>query len=139
MSINIAMLMEQASVWASAWSLVGGRFDQGDQLQVANEEKDRLEDMLNLFEEQTDANAANGNLREIADGLIQWHQNKLENFDTILNAPKDTEIRIGSGGDPLILSGEQLKGVRMGLIIAREWIEKFPLSITPSEPSDEEE
>jgi hypothetical protein len=139
MSITIAMLMEQVQVYASAWSLVGGQFDQGNQLQVANDEKDRLEDMLELFEEQIDANAAPGNFRAIAEGLIQWHQNKLSNFDTVLSAPKDTEIRIGSGDDPLILSGEQLKGARIGLMIAREWIEKFPLSITPSAPTDEEE
>lgn len=139
MAITIESLMEQAQVYASAWSLVGGVFDKGDALAHAEEEKERLEEMLDLFEDQVDTNAGNGNLREIAESLIQWHQNKLENFDTILNAPKDTEIRIGSGDDPLILSGETLKGVRMGLIIAREWIEKFPLSFTPTAPTDEEE
>ncbi|WP_339079068.1 host nuclease inhibitor protein [Pseudomonas sp. TMP9] len=138
MAINIAMLMEQAGVWASAWSLVGGRFDQGDQLQAANEEKARLEDMLELFEEQIDASAAPGNLQEIAEGLIKWHKNKLRNFDTVLDAPKDTEVRLGSGDDPLILAGEQLKGFRIGLNIAREWIQKFPLSIDPTMSSDEE-
>lgn len=137
--ITIEMLMEQAQVYGSAWSLVGTVFDEGNQLQVSNEEKARLEDMLELFQDEVDANAANGNLREIAEGLIQWHQNKLSNIDTVLDAPKDTEIRLGSGDEPMILVGERAKGFRIGLMIAREWFEKFPLSITPSAHNDEEE
>ena len=39
---NVEKLMEQAQVFASAWSLVGGMFDSGDQLEQAEEEKERL-------------------------------------------------------------------------------------------------
>lgn len=137
--ITIEMLMEQAQVYASAWSLVGGVFDKGDQLRVAEDEKARLEDMLEEFQEEIDLHAAPGNLKEIAEGLIQWHQNKLSNFDAILEAPKDIEIRLGTGDDPLILNSERAVGFRIGMTIAREWIYKFPLSITPSAPNDEEQ
>ena len=39
---NVEKLMEQAQVFASAWSLVGGPFDGGDQLDQAEEEKNQL-------------------------------------------------------------------------------------------------
>lgn len=140
MSITIEMLMEQAQVFASSWSLVGGLFDQGNQLQVANDEKARLEDMLEEFQEEIDANAAPGNLKEIAEGLVQWHQNRLHNFDTVLNGPKDAEIRLDTGAEePLVLEGDILRGFRIGLTIAREWVAKFPLSIERKAPTSDEE
>lgn len=39
-------IMEQAQVFASAWALVGGPFDAGDQLEAAEFEKDVLAAML---------------------------------------------------------------------------------------------
>ena len=44
--MNIEKLMEQAQVFASAWSLVGGMFDKGDQLKQAEEEKAELRRMM---------------------------------------------------------------------------------------------
>lgn len=38
----VEQIMEQAQVFASAWSLVGGRFDFGNALDDANEAKDEL-------------------------------------------------------------------------------------------------
>lgn len=140
MAISIEQIMEQAQVYASAWSLVDGPFDQGNQLQQAEEEKERLEEMLEDFQEEIDTNAAPGNLKEIAEGLVQWHQNRLHNFDTVLNGPKDIEIRLDTGADePLVLEGDVLRGFRIGLTIGREWIEKFPLSIERNAPASDEE
>lgn len=42
-------LMEQAQAFASAWALVGGRFDLGDGLRIAEEEKAALETRLRLL------------------------------------------------------------------------------------------
>lgn len=42
---NVEKLMEQAQVFASAWSLVGSGLDSGDQLEQAEEEKDALRKM----------------------------------------------------------------------------------------------
>ena len=39
-------IMEQAQVFASAWSLVGSRFDFGDAIDNANEEEERLGQMI---------------------------------------------------------------------------------------------
>lgn len=47
-------IMEQAQVFASMYSLVGGRFDDGTKMQQADEEKAELrkmiEDVLKSFE-----------------------------------------------------------------------------------------
>lgn len=133
--ITIAMLMEQAQVFASAWSLVGGTFDQGDQLQVAEDEKARLEDMLDLFQDQVDTNAAPGNLKEIAEGLVQWHGSKIKQVRTVLDAPRGTPVSIG-GTD---LTGEKLSGFRIGMIVALDLFEKFPLAIERTAPASDEE
>ncbi|MDP3848401.1 MAG: host nuclease inhibitor protein [Pseudomonas sp.] len=132
-AITIDSLMSQASVYASAWSLVGGKFDQGNQLQVAEEEKVRLEEMLEDFHDQAEANAELGNLQEIAEGLVAWHQQRIKNINTILDAPAGTTLQLGKDdSDPLVLEGELRKGFRCGLIIAKEWFEPFPLSIQKS-------
>lgn len=135
--ITIDSLMEQAQVYASAWSLVGGMFDQGNQLQLAQEEKVRLEEMLEDFQEQTDANAAPGNLQEIAEGLVAWHQQRIKNITTVLNAPVDTEINLDTGDDAVVLAGDRLKGFRIGMTIALQWFEKFPLSISRNDQADD--
>lgn len=61
--------MEQAQVFASAWSLVGGRFDDGSMIDTANEEKEALERMLTSLQ-----SAAEG-LEEALHGLIDYFPN----------------------------------------------------------------
>ncbi|QKM47754.1 hypothetical protein B7760_01778 [Burkholderia glumae] len=43
---RVEEIMAQARVFASAWSLVGGRFDQGDALETAEQEKQNLRDLV---------------------------------------------------------------------------------------------
>jgi len=45
-SETINAIMEQAQVFASSWSLVGGRFDFGNALQTAEQEKTNLRTLL---------------------------------------------------------------------------------------------
>lgn len=135
--ITIESLMSQASVYASAWSLVGSWFDQGNQLQIAEEEKACLEEMLEDFQEQTNAKAAPGNLQEIAEGLVAWHQKRIKNITTVLDAPADTEINIGIGEDGFALTGDRLDGFRIGMQIALVWFKKFPLSISRNAQADD--
>ena len=51
-------IMEQAQVFASAWSVVGGPFDGGDAMEVATQEKDELRRMVAELVEGRDALAA---------------------------------------------------------------------------------
>ena len=60
-------IMEQAQVFASAWSVVGGPFDGGDAMEVATQEKDELRRMVAELVEERDALAAK--LKEV-DGRI---------------------------------------------------------------------
>lgn len=67
-------IMEQAQVFASAWALVGGRFDSGDALDDAHEAKEELSKMVArailalrpvlvpMTDEQVDAFTVNGRL-----------------------------------------------------------------------------
>lgn len=132
--ITIEHIIEQAQVYASAWALVGGPFDQGNQLEVAKAEKSNLEDMLEEFTEQVFTSSAPQNLEEIAEGLTAWHKGKMENFRIILGVPGDVDIRLGSSDDAPILPEKHRKGFRMGLMVAQEWFEKFPLQITRNDP-----
>lgn len=44
--VKVDQIMEQAQVFASAWSLIGGPFDSGDCLDTAMDEKARLREMV---------------------------------------------------------------------------------------------
>ncbi|SEI41673.1 hypothetical protein [Paraburkholderia diazotrophica] len=48
---QVDKIMEQAQVFASAWSLVGGVFDSGNALETAEEEKEALRDLLRESEQ----------------------------------------------------------------------------------------
>lgn len=50
--ITIDEVMEQAQVFASAWSLLGSRFDDGSKLRLSQDEKDSLEVMVGMLVEQ---------------------------------------------------------------------------------------
>ncbi|MDF3932971.1 host nuclease inhibitor protein [Pseudomonas citronellolis] len=129
-TISVDAIMEQAQVFASAWSLVGGPFDQGNALESAEEAKAELYEMLEDF-------CSNTELKRVAELLITWHQNKMGNIEKVLGMPKDAEIHLGES-DPIILTGEKLKGFRIGLVIAQEWFGKFPLQLTRNEPAEED-
>ena len=128
-TISVDAVMEQAQVFASAWALVDGPFDSGNALENAEEAKAELREMLEDF-------FSNAELKRVAELLISWHQSKMGNIETVLGMPKDAEIRLGED-DPIILTGEKLKGFRMGLIIAQEWFGKFPLQLTRNEQAEE--
>ena len=56
--MSIEKIMEQAQVFASAWSVVGGPFDGGDAVEVATQEKDELRCMVGALAAERDALAA---------------------------------------------------------------------------------
>lgn len=123
MTFSLNSIMEQAQVYASAWSLVGSRFDTGDRLEQAEEEKQALRAMLEEF-------LSNTELHDIAIRLVQWHEAKIANLQAVIDTPADTEIRISIEGEPaIVITGEQRKGFRAGLLVAQGWFSKFPLAI----------
>lgn len=129
-TISIDSIMEQVQVFASAWSLVDGPFDQGNALENAEEAKTDLREMLEAFCSNTD-------LKRVAEMLVTWHQRKMGNIEQVLSSPADTEIRLGET-NPVVLTGGKLQGFRIGLIMARSWFENLPLKVTDSSPVEEE-
>lgn len=47
--VTLGEIMEQAQVFASAWSLLGSRFDDGSKLRLSQDEKDNLEVMVGML------------------------------------------------------------------------------------------
>lgn len=129
-TISIDSVMEQAQIFASAWALVDGPFDHGNALENAEDAKADLRDMLDDFFSNTE-------LQRVAELLMTWHQNKMGNIEQVLGMPKDAEIRLGED-DPIVLTGDKLKGFRIGMMIAQQWFGNFPLKITCNEQAEEE-
>lgn len=140
MAITIEQIMEQAQVYASAWSLVGGPFDQGNLLEQADLEKQVLLEMLVAFEDEAHTAGAQEAQLDLAKPLIEWHQQRIGNISTLEQAKEDTQICLGvDDANPIILRGEMLKGWRFALAIAKQQFEKFPLSIERKAPASDEE
>jgi hypothetical protein len=53
--MNAEQIMTQVQVFAPAWALVGGRFDNGDMLETANEEKAELKTAIEALVQERDA------------------------------------------------------------------------------------
>lgn len=68
-----------------------------------------------------------------------WHADKIKAINNVLDTPVDSKIHLASDGmEPLELTGELAVGFRMGMRIAREWIEEPPFTATPTDgPSHE--
>lgn len=140
MAITIEQIMEQAQVYASAWSLVGGQFDQGNLLEQANLEKQVLLEMVIAFEDQAHTAGAQEAQLDLAKPLIQWHQNKVTDIKSMLQAKEGTELRLGDDdANPIELKGQFLKGFRTALLIVESQIERFPLQLVQNAPASDEE
>lgn len=140
MAITIEQIMDQAQVYASAWSLVGGQFDQGNLLEQANLEKQVLLEMVIAFEDQAHTAGAQEAQLDLAKPLIQWHQNKVTDIKSMLQAKEGTELRLGDDdANPIELKGQFLKGFRTALLIVESQIERFPLQLVQNAPASDEE
>ncbi|MDH2197911.1 host nuclease inhibitor protein [Ectopseudomonas oleovorans] len=140
MAITIEQIMDQAQVYASAWSLVGGKFDQGNLLEQANLEKQVLLEMVIAFEDQAHTAGAQEAQLDLAKPLIQWHQNKVTDIKSMLQAKEGTELRLGDDdANPIELKGQFLKGFRTALLIVESQIERFPLQLVQNAPASDEE
>ncbi|SEI21413.1 hypothetical protein [Pseudomonas asplenii] len=128
-TISVDSIMEQAQVFASAWALVGGPFDKGNALENAEDEKIQLHDMLEEF-------CSNSELSRIAEQLVAWHQRKIGLIEQVLASPADTEVQLGVEA-PILLTGEALKGFRVGLLWAQSIFGAFPLQVATIEMAGE--
>lgn len=81
----IELLMEQAQVFASAWSLIGSQFDKGNALADAEAEKKNLHDMLKeIFEAHTDAiDAYMGGTQQLATWFAEIANARIKSQDVL--------------------------------------------------------
>lgn len=94
-------IMEQAQVFASAWALVGGRFDNGDMMETAESEKAELRRMIERAVEAGASSAAQdakdaARYRWIRDGS-EWEMFEdrwLTKYDIYGGGPNDMDAAI---------------------------------------------
>jgi hypothetical protein len=74
-------------------------------------------------------------LQEFVEHIQAWHENHARQLRTIVDAPKETEVRLGEGEGQIILTADQARWFRAGVIVALEHLGKLPFSV---EPEDDE-
>lgn len=103
---------------------------------VGGDDADAAHEMMEKLKEGEHPEA---HLMEIAQGLTEWHAQRIGKIQKILATPKDTAIQFGEGDGSISLSPEQANGFRAGMQTALEWFEKFPLKVTPTGQDDEDD
>ena len=74
-------------------------------------------------------------IRELAEAVQAWHSNATGQLQQILDAPADTEIRLGTDPDSPVLTGEKAQGFRAGIMVALSFVAKLPFKVdAPAEP-----
>ena len=124
-------LMDQAQVFASAWSLVGGTFDQGDAMESAEEAKDELREMIDDLMEQHHAHT-NG-MGEAVQKLIDWHGRQIEKLESITAVAKNVGTIDLGDGNPIELNKDSAYGVRIGIALATHLLGELPITLTRNE------
>lgn len=140
MAITIEQIMEQAQVYTDALILVSQPFAPSDAKELAEFQKQVLLELLVAFEDEAHTAGAQEAQLDMAKPLIQWHQNKVTDIKSMLQAKEGSELRLGDDAAIAIeLKGQFLKGFRTALLIVESQIERFPLQLVQNAPASDEE
>ncbi|MHC8342464.1 hypothetical protein [Pseudomonas sp. RT6P73] len=127
---TVKSIMEQAQVFASSWSMVGGPFAADDQLERAEDEKLELRKMvIGALEGSVGAPQDVG---EMIESLLAWHKRQADQLQMVIdNSKEGTTLQLGTD-DPVefVLSKDMAKGLRIGLVLALERLGKLPISVS---------
>lgn len=140
---TIKAIMDQAQVFASSWSMVGGLFAAEDQLDRANEEKAELQKLV--------TGAIDGSVNapqdvgEMIESLLAWHKRQADQLQLVSeNAKEGVTLQLGVD-DPveIVLTKDMANGLRIGLVVALERLGKLPISVSHDgdddlDPDDDE-
>lgn len=74
-------------------------------------------------------------LVEILNGVIEWHQNRVESCMTIINNT-DAEIHLEGVDTVLAADSSEAQWLRIGVSLALQQFKKFPLSIRTTNEDD---
>ena len=133
---NIKAIMDQAQVFASSWSMVGGPLAADDQLERAEEEKAELKKLVTGALEGS-VNAPQ-DVGEMIESLLAWHKRQADQLQIITdNAKEGVTLQLGID-DPveIALTKDMAKGLRIGLVLALERLGKLPISVSHSGDDD---
>lgn len=133
---NIKAIMEQAQVFASSWSMVGGPFAADDQFERAEEEKAELKKLVTGALEGSVS--APQDVGEIIESLLAWHKRQADQLQIISdNAKEGVTLQLGIE-DPveIALTKDMAKGLRIGLVLALERLGKLPISVSHDDEDD---
>lgn len=127
---NIKAIMDQAQVFASSWSMVGGPFAADDQLERAEEEKAELKKLVTGALEGS-VNAPQ-DVGEMIESLLAWHKRQAEQLEVISdNAKEGVTLQFGIDNPvEIVLTKDMAKGLKIGLVLAIERLGKLPISVS---------
>lgn len=127
---TVKAIMDQAQVFASSWSMVGGPFAADDQLERAEEEKAELKKLITGALEGSVS--ATQDVGEMIESLLAWHKRQAGQLEMIRdNAKEGVTLQLGID-DPveIVLTKDMAKGLRIGLVLALERLGKLPISVS---------
>lgn len=127
---TVKSIMEQAQVFASSWSIVGGPFAADNQLELAEVEKEELEKLVTASLEGSVG--ALQDVGEMIESLLGWHKRQADQLQMVIDNTKEgVTLQFGTD-DPLeiALTKDMAKGLRMGLLLALERLGKLPISVS---------
>ena len=133
---TVKAIMEQAQVFASSWSMVGGPFAADDQLDRAEEEKAELNKMVAAALEGS-VNAPQ-DVGEMIESLLAWHKRQADQLELISdNAKEGVTLQLGVDNPvEIVLTKDMAKGLRVGLVLALERLGKLPISVSHDAEDD---
>lgn len=127
---TVKSIMEQAQVFASSWSMVGGPFAAENQLVLAREEEAELKRLVVAALEGSVS--APEDVGEMITALLGWHKRQADQLQIVSdNAKEGVTLQLGIA-DPveIVLTKEMAKGLRIGLVLALERLGKLPISVS---------
>lgn len=77
-------------------------------------------------------------LVEMLNGVIEWHQNRVENCQTILDSTVDINLKAEDGRDKIIAAdSSEAQWLKVGVSIALSQFKAFPLSLRATDDEDD--
>jgi len=134
---EVNQIMSMVTEVASAWSLVGGVFDDGSAMDNHTEAQMRLRGAVeNAL--RSDTVTSGQDLADVITLLFQWHKLKMGQLDLIsANAVEGKTMDFG--GELIVLTDQTAAGLRTGLILAKHFLGKLPITLSPGPDPDSAE
>lgn len=82
-------------------------------------------------------------IKHFAHLIVEWHENRLQTIEDLINTPKDKGLKIHNeeDGSDIIIEGDKLAGFMAGMHVAKMILGKLPFTMEDptAATADEEE